>query len=254
MIHNEARFDQLIADARAQSFSGWDFSYLDGRKTVEELPWDYAEEVRQAMQTANSLLDMGTGGGEFLASLAPLPKDTHATEGWALNVPIAQKRLEPHGVTVHAIDDKDNLPFDDSSFDLIINRHEALDADDIYRMLKPNGTFIMQAVGGKNNIRLNELLSAQSPEFDYVLLEPAIKQLEAAGLDITYSEEYFPEERYFDIGAVVFYLEVIKWQIEDFSVEKYRQELGEIHNMIERDGYLSTSAHSFIIKAHKDVS
>jgi SAM-dependent methyltransferase len=251
MIHNEDHFNQLITDALEQDFSGWDFSYLHGRRSTEDVPWDYAEEVRQEMNQASTMLDMGTGGGEFLASLTPLPEKICATEGWALNLPIAKKRLEPLGVKVYAIEDKHNLPFEANTFDLIINRHEAFRGDDVYRMLKPGGVFITQSVGGANNIRLNELLAAPPPEFRDWSLEGAVRQLQEAGLEIMRTEESFPEERYLDIGAIVFNLKVIKWQIEDFSVEKYRQQLGKIHNMIERDGYLAISAHRFFIKARK---
>jgi len=251
MIANEDRFNHLIADALAQEFSGWSFSYLDGRHSTQDLPWDYENEVRQLIPRANSMLDIGTGGGELLASFAPLPQYTVATEGWDANVPIAQDRLKPFGVTVYAVDDHHNLPFENNTFDLIINRHAALNAPDIYRVLKPNGIFVTQQVGGRNNIRLNELLDASSPEFDYILLDSSVQQLTDEGLDIIHTHESFPEERYFDIGAVVFYLSVIQWQIEDFSLEKYRQQLGMIHNMIEQDGYLTTLAHRFYIQAQK---
>lgn len=251
MITNEERFNQLIADALAQEFSGWDFSYLDGRHSTEDLPWDYTNEVRQLMGHAQSMLDMGTGGGELLASLAPLPEYTVATEGWELNVPIAQERLNPYGVKVYPVDDKGNLPFEENTFDLIINRHDAFDGADIYRTLKPNGIFITQQVGGLNNIRFNELLDAPPPIYSEILLENTDQQLTDAGIDIIHAKESFPEEKYMDIGAVVFYLSVIKWQIEDFSIQKYHQELGKLHNLIEQDGFLATLAHGFFIKAQK---
>lgn len=40
---------------------------------------------------------MGTGGGEFLAGLQPLPPHTCATEGYPPNIPIAQQRLKRLG-------------------------------------------------------------------------------------------------------------------------------------------------------------
>ena len=50
----------------AASFSGWDFSHLDGRWQEGGIPWDYGEIVREFLQDSMELLDMGTGGGEFL--------------------------------------------------------------------------------------------------------------------------------------------------------------------------------------------
>jgi hypothetical protein len=37
-------FDELVAEARAAPFSGWDFSWLDARSTTAGLPWDYVAE------------------------------------------------------------------------------------------------------------------------------------------------------------------------------------------------------------------
>lgn len=83
-------------------FTGWDFSYLKGRmeENSGSLGWNYENTVRTLLPHHKGLLDMGTGSGEFLASLSPLPPDTCATEGWAPNIDIARKRLKPLGVTV----------------------------------------------------------------------------------------------------------------------------------------------------------
>jgi hypothetical protein len=82
--------------------TGWNFSCLKGRmeEQLNLLPWDYEATVRSLLLNARGLLDMGTGSGEFLASLSPLPPDTCATEGWAPNIAIARQRLGPLGVTV----------------------------------------------------------------------------------------------------------------------------------------------------------
>ena len=251
MIQKEDRFHQLIADALAQEFSGWSFSYLEGRHSSEDLTWDYTKEVRKLIPDAQTMLDMSTGGGEFLASLAPLPEKTYATEAWEVNVPIARENLKQYGVKVYTVEDQHNLPFEDNTFDLIINRHGSLNVPDIYRTLKPKGIFITQQVGGANNIHLNELLDAPPPVYGDERLDKRVQELTVAGFDLIQVEEAFPEERYFDIGALVFYLSVIQWQIEDFTTEKYRQQLGKIHNMIEQDGFLATLAHRFFIKAQK---
>ena len=52
-----------------KEFKGWDFSYLDGRIEEEKLPWDYKSFICKYLNKDDMLLDMGTGGGEFLLSL-----------------------------------------------------------------------------------------------------------------------------------------------------------------------------------------
>ncbi|AIC93316.1 hypothetical protein BleG1_0708 [Shouchella lehensis G1] len=50
-----------------EAFSGWDFSRLTSlnRFNSSLLPWSYGGLAYAAMQQANAVLDMGTGGGEF---------------------------------------------------------------------------------------------------------------------------------------------------------------------------------------------
>ena len=67
------------------------------------------------------MLDMGTGGGEFLSSLAPLPDQTWATEAFLPNLPLAKARLELLGIQVVHVDSDFELPFVDEEFYLVIN-------------------------------------------------------------------------------------------------------------------------------------
>ena len=60
-----------------------------------------------------------------MSSLSPLPKCTCVTEGYEPNIIIAKKRLEPLGVKVYRVDNDESLPFNDETFDLVINRHES---------------------------------------------------------------------------------------------------------------------------------
>jgi SAM-dependent methyltransferase len=242
----------LVAEALAQNLSGWDFSFISHRWHEHPPPWDFRCIVLDRIRDIDSLLDMGTGGGEFLASLQPLPRDTFATEGYPPNVPIAKERLEPLGVRVVEIDSDKRIPFEDNQFDLVINRHESYCADEVYRVLKPGGSFVTQQVGGENNIRLNELLQERvETEFSYWTLAYATRQLEGVGFEIVAQEEEYPETEFRDIGAVVYYLRVISWQIPGFTVEKYADRLYALHRDIQENGVLVTRSHRFYIEALK---
>ena len=93
------RVDELLAEAEAQPFTGWDFSWLGDRMQVER-PWDYTQIVLDAARRAPNLLDMGTGGGEWLAELPFRPRCTIATEAWPPNVVGAARHLRAVGVPV----------------------------------------------------------------------------------------------------------------------------------------------------------
>ena len=47
---------------------GWDFSHIEGKYEIEDLPWDYLTIVKKYLSTDMHLLDYDTGGGEVLLS------------------------------------------------------------------------------------------------------------------------------------------------------------------------------------------
>ena len=82
------------------------------------------------------------------------------------NVPIAKRKLSPLGVDVFEIKDDKDLPFTESEFEVIINRHESYAPDEVRRILQPSGFFITQQVGEKNDIDINHLLDCKLPTED----------------------------------------------------------------------------------------
>ncbi|MGE7894036.1 class I SAM-dependent methyltransferase [Bacillus cereus] len=236
-------------------FSGWDFSFISetGRMKSEPLSWSYGSIAFLLMQRAKSMLDMGTGGGEFLSMLQPFPSTIYATEGYAPNVPIARKKLEPLGVTVVEVINDTVLPFQDGQFDFIINQHESYAASEVKRILSPHGVFLTQQVGGLDCAVLNEQFgSPLNSEFASWSLEAACSELEENGFTILDAKEEFPFQHFYDIGAIVYYLKAIPWQIPDFTVERYYKELYRIHEIILQKGYFDVKQHRFIIKAIRD--
>ncbi|MEV4372683.1 hypothetical protein AB0J71_36830 [Nonomuraea sp. NPDC049637] len=104
-------YGELVARASAAAIEGWDFTALRGRVVEEPLPWSYERLLRDRLNGAASLLDLGTGGREFLAGLTPLPPRTAATEGHPPNLPIARRRLESLGVEVAATSKRSTGPW-----------------------------------------------------------------------------------------------------------------------------------------------
>jgi len=143
-MDDQALIAQWQAEER-QPFEGWNFSYLKDRWHEAQPAWSYDALVRTLLCDADSFLDMGTGGGEKLLSFADaLPSNTIATEGYPPNLIRARENLKPHGIEVVPYDCgmDDHLPFADDSFALVINRHEAYDAVEVARVLRPGGKHI----------------------------------------------------------------------------------------------------------------
>jgi SAM-dependent methyltransferase len=252
MAIDKEEFERLMNEAWQHEFAGWDFNFISGRFVENPPSWDYRAIVMERIKSAHALLDLDTGGGEFLSSLQPLPPGTCATEGYPPNVPIAAARLDPFGVKVFNTHAAVRLPFEESAFDIVINRHGGILAPEIARVLKTGGRFITQQVGDRNCILLNEALQ-NIPDFTFSewSLERAAKQLETGGLRILERKEEFPTAEFKDIGAVVYYLKAISWQVSDFSIDKYYDRLAEIQQTIQEKGAFVVSEHRFLIEAEK---
>jgi len=174
------------------------------------------------------------------------------TESYDPNVIIAKNRLNPLGINVVKIEGDDNLPFKDGEFELIINRHESFSISEVYRILSPRGYFISQQVGGKNNQLLREIMGSKNvSDYEHWNLDYEINELENNGFEVLKKKEAFPVTRIFDVGAIVFYFLAIPWELPGFTIEKYREKLWEIHNVIEDNGYIDVISHRFLFKAQK---
>lgn len=255
-------FDDLISETEHWELKGWDFYSLGDRWVDSQPPWDYKNEVRACLRTSHSILDMGTGGGEFLSSLEPLPGNTFATEGYLPNVPIAREKLEPLGVDVVRTFCEDNVkvpqlgcfPFRTACFDLVMNRHESFVASEVFRVLKPGGVFITQQVGSDDLAQLSERLCAKEQEVGEWNLQAAAKQLGDAGFRIDDKREANLSTTFKDIGAVVCCLKVTPYLIPDFSVEKYSRKLRELDEFMRESGGLEVRSTRFFLRAKKSFN
>ena len=244
-------FDYYLEEIN-RKFEGWDFSYLKDRLVESVKQWSYHSKIIPYLLRSQSLLDMGTGGGEFLSKL-PIPKITYATESYSPNIPIAQARLEPLGINVIPLQDDNNIPIPDGECDLIINRHECYNPNEIKRILKPKGYFITQQVGNEDCLNINKLLKAPLPK-DYDpnwTVDFLANQLEQIGLNIETQLTSSYNSRLFDVGALIYFLKAISWQVPDFSIEKYKTQLREIHQKIQLQGFIDITTQRYMIIAQK---
>lgn len=211
---------------------GWNFDHIADRFHESATPWDYEALCREAIASSTRLLDLGTGGGEFLLTFADvLPADTSAAEGWLPNLPVATRALQPHGIDVLFYDpfDVDPMPWDDGRFDLVVNRHGAFVADEVARVLAPGGTFLTKQIGGDDYVEAHEIFGAPVLYPEHRLANK-VPELAAAGLRVEVAEEWHGPARFDDIGALVYYFRMQPWDVpDDFSVDTYADTLLELH-------------------------
>jgi SAM-dependent methyltransferase len=247
-------FDEL-ADAAAQvPIEGWDFSWLDGRATEQRPSWGYQRVLGERLAAATAGLDIQTGGGEVLAGAGAenFPPTLVATEGWPPNLARARALLHPLGATVVADHEDAPLPFADGAFDLVTSRHPAtVHWSEIARVLAPGGTYFAQHVGGGANVEISEFFLGPLDRGDGRRHEIEADEARASGMEIVQCRNERLQLEFFDVGAMVFFLRKVVWTVPDFSVDRYRTRLQDLHDQIERDGVFRSTTSRTLLEAHK---
>lgn len=236
-----------------QPFSGWDFSYLDGRMLEGQAPWSYSTRAGELLRQSSSVVDLGTGGGErFLKLKRDWPPKVVATEDYAPNVRLATERLTPAGaVVVEAkLSDDAPLPFADGEFDLVLNRHSGLNCAEVARILVPGGSFLTQQVHGLWAADLLAQFDAR-PQWPDATPAKYVPRLQAAGLAIVEACEWSGELTFTDVGAIVYYLKAVPWLVPGFAVETHLAHLLRLQGRPERGQSLSYTARKYLIEARK---
>ncbi|MDE1882063.1 MAG: methyltransferase domain-containing protein [Euryarchaeota archaeon] len=223
------------------------------RWRVGHPPWDYRTIAKEKVAHASGLLDLGTGGGEFLASLAPLPARSFATEGYPPNLEVARRRLAPLGVRVDPIGKDNRIPLPDRSVDLVLSRHEEFDPNEVHRVLSAQGKFVTQQVGGRNCEELRERFGLQASKStnDTSSVAALSGEVSGAGLRVERREEAILAYEFLDVGALVYFLRAVPWEVPGFSTSRHRAMLERIHGEIASRGSFRTTHHLMLVLAKR---
>jgi SAM-dependent methyltransferase len=212
------------------------------------------------------MLDIDTGGGEFLAGLSPLPASVVATEGYTPNVEVARERLAPLGIrVVGAASAPDNveqvgtspatarsvLPFASGVFDVVTDRHSSYWPSEIHRVLRRGGRFVTQqrSEAGISGTAWEELFARPPHPHRRYDRAFATRQLFDAGFDITHAEEADTPTSFHDLGAVVYYLRIVPWAVEGFDPVGDRRVLEHLHDRITDEGPLRIRGSHMLLDA-----
>ncbi|BDB42963.1 MULTISPECIES: class I SAM-dependent methyltransferase [Mycobacterium] len=246
-------FAALVAEAESAPLDGWDFSWFDGRATEQRASWGYQRLISARLAAATAAVDLQTGGGEVLAGAPKFPPTMAAVESWPPNAALATQRLHPRGVVVVVTPPESPLPFADEAFDLVTSRHpNTVWWNEIARVLRPGGTYLAQHIGPGTASELVEHFIGPQPEA-WARRHPDNERDQAhkAGLQVVELRHERLRQEFFDIGAVVYFLRKVIWAVPDFTVDRYRPQLRELHDRIETDGPFVAHAARVLIEARK---
>lgn len=121
-----------------------------------------------------------------------------------------------------------------------------------YRLIKPDGYFITQQVGGRNDRDLVEMVLPDTPQpFPELELSIQKKKFEEAGFEVIRAEEVFRPIRFYDVGAFVWFAHIIEWEFPGFSVDRCFEKLLKMQSIIDETGKVEGTIHRYLIVAKK---
>ena len=165
---------------------------------------------------------------------------------------LCRETLTPLGIDLGECSDPARLPFEDSSFDIVINRHGDFCPEELARVLKPGSLFITQQVGGRNDRDLVQMVFPDAKElFPDLYLAAQCDAFRHAGFEILRSEEFFGKIRFYDVGAFVWFARIIEWEFPDFSVNRCFDRLLKMQEQIDEKGSVEGTTHRYLIVARK---
>lgn len=188
--------------------NGWNFSDL--KVTVEGEAPDFYGEVRRRCSGSDVLLDIGTGGGEQILSLADHVGSLVGIDNSFGMTETANRNLAGSGKTnVRFLQmESDQLEFPAGSFHIATSRHAPFNAAEIAKVLKPGGLFMTQQVSEHDKRNIKEWFGRGQcyGEEDGASKRTYISELTDAGFTGIEFREYDMTETYETVEDLLFLL------------------------------------------------
>jgi len=240
---------------RVGKLEGWDFSRV--RDGMDPVPWNYVDVIKQYLKPKDRVLDNGTGGGEIFLSLAPF-----FGEGVGIDFDPAMIETAKRNQSSLSIDNvslmtmnADNLQFNPAEFDVVLSRHVWVYTDQVLRVLRPSGYFIMQAVGNRGSQNFRDAFGwwKASDESEYYQSAAKVAdEFRSHGCRIIALGEYEVPYWFQDMDSFIFWLMWTPWAYpEEVEPEKHWQLINRIVETCQTERGIETTVNRQLMIAQK---
>lgn len=181
-----------------EQIGNWDFSQIK-YKVEQESDWELYSKIKENSNEASVCLDLGTGGGEKVLKYYPKVGKIIGTDFSKEMIETANSNLLTSGLENVEFKVMDNLKieFPDETFDIISARHTIINANEIYRCLKPNGVLVIEGVDKEDCQELKDLFGrGQAYNDEIAISDKDYNDLKKAGFENIELERIIEYEYY----------------------------------------------------------
>lgn len=241
-----------VADAVGER-SGWDFSRMTTER--EPVPWDYVDIVGRFLRPTDTVLDIGTGGGERLLSLADRFGSAVGVDPDPEMVAVART----NGAGVNHVrflqaSAESLAPLEDGAFDVVLTRHAPVYLPELDRVTRAGGLFICQGVGSRNMSNIRRAFNTGSEALYDNAHRDLLRGLADRGWRLVATGEYDVRYRVLDVPSLIFWFKAIAGANEvpaDFNVETHHEVINTLVRDFGSERGLETNEHRVLVIAQK---
>ena len=241
-----------IAEAVGER-SGWDFSRMATER--EPVPWEYLEVVSRFLRPTDTVLDIGTGGGERLLSRSDRFGSAIGVDPDPEMIAVARtngssnRRVQFLQASAERLD-----PLEDGAFDVVLTRHAPVYLPELDRVTRADGLFICQGVGSRNMANIRHAFTTGS-EIPYEAAHRSLLAgLASRGWTIIANGEYDVGYRVLDVPSLIFWFRAIAGANEvpaGFGVETHHGVITTLIRQFGSERGLETNEHRMLVIARK---
>jgi SAM-dependent methyltransferase len=248
-----SEFDYRAFYDRVGRENGWDFSRM--KVVAEGVQWDFYAKVAQVCKPSDLLLDIGTGGGEAVLTIADkalLLVGIDLSEGMIAKAHDHLSGAKADNVRFIQMN-AEQLAFPDRFFNVISCRHSAYCAAEVGRVLASDGVFLTQQVSEHDKWNIKQAFGRGQTlqSADGTLKNRYLQQLSAAGFTDVQTYEYDAVEYYETPDDLLFLLKhtptIPDFGCADMDFQVFRQFVED--NRTERG--IQTNSKRFMLIARR---
>ncbi len=216
--------------------------------TLSPKSFDETEVLRQYLSAEDHLAILSADAGEFASEFQPVPEAMYVVEPYTDSQFVQSKFPSDSPVKVTTLTPTGKMPFKDEKIDVLMCEKCNYDKNEMNRVLKKGGYFIVDQHGTAN---LKEFIQLYMPfrmkgSWD---AENCAQTLESIGMRIIHKFEDYGTIRFHSIQAIHQYLKKVSPDLA--NVNKFQVFYLQALKDIKDHQYFEMTTHEFLVVAQK---